>query len=287
MRPARIFPGFFLLASLAGCTAPADHPALQNAALPPLVQAHRFAYHGNVDGGYQLSPDGQKLAWIGPHFMRSTLFVRDNRTGEVRRYRARSRSFQWTPDSRRLLYAYDTSGTENTHVFMIDTADAAAEAVDLTPYPGVRAGIHQIVASDPDHVLVYHNRRDRKLRDLYRNDLNTRRETLVAQNPGDAVSAVTSRDGSVQRWQMSREAQRPAEERRQPLAVRRPALLKKPEETFRVLGTSKDRSVVWALSSRGRDRVALVAAHPTLGWERVVFADPDVDVTGVVMSRVT
>src|SRR3990170_3114770 len=132
----------WLLASLAGCTAPADHPALKDAALPPLIQAHRFAYHGDVPGGYQLSPDGSKLAWIGPSLIRSALFVRDNATGELRKYRARSADFRWTRDSRRLLYTSDTSGTENTHVYMIDLADAAAEAVDLTPYPGVRAGIH-------------------------------------------------------------------------------------------------------------------------------------------------
>lgn len=33
--------------------------------------------------------------------------------------------------------------------------------------------------------------------------------------------------------------------------------------------------------------IALVAAHPTLGWEKVVFEDPHVDVTKVMMSRVT
>lgn len=288
MQLIRICANFCLLAFIAGCTVQADHPALKDAALPALIQAHRFAYQGTVNGGFQLSPDGLKLAWIGPSLMRSALFVRDLRTNDVHKYRAVSGEFRWTPDSRRLLYGgADTSGAENRHVYMLDLADAAAEPVDLTPYPGVRAGIHQIVAGDPDHVLVYHNRRDRKLNDLYRIDLNTHREALVGRNPGDAVSPVTALDGSLQRWQKSREAQRPAEERRQPLAVRRPALLKKPEETFRVLGTSADRSFLWALSSRGRDRVALVVAHPTLGWERVVFEDPHVDVADVTMSRIT
>ena len=275
------------LALLVGCTASGDHPALKDAPLPPLIQAHRFAYHGNVLRGYQLSPDGRKLAWTGPFLMRSRLFVRDNHTGEVRRFRVESTSVQWTPDSRRLLYTSDTSGAENAHIYMLDLADPAAKAVDLTPYPGIRAAVHQISPSDPNHVLVLHNRRDPKLRDLYRIDLNTRQETLIAQNPGDAVSPITAHDGRVQGWHKSREAQRPAEARRQPLVARRPGLVSKPDETFRVLGKSAERSLVWALSSRGRDRVALVAAHPTLGWEKVVFEDPQVDVTRVAMSRVT
>ncbi|MGZ5169409.1 MAG: S9 family peptidase [Burkholderiales bacterium] len=273
-------------AVLGGCTAPADHPALKDAALPPLIQAHRFVYRGTALNGYLLSPDGEKLAWIGPFLMRSSLFVRDNRTGEVRRYRTAAGGFQWTPDGRRLLYSSDPSGAENSHVYMIDLAQPQAEPVDLTPYAGIQARIHQIMA-DSAHVLIYHNRRDKKLRDLYRIDLDTGRETLVAQNPGDAVSPITTYDGRVQGWQRSPDVLRSPEQRQQPLVVRRPVLLKQPGETFSVLATRHDRTLVWALSSRGRDRVALVAAHPTLGWEKVIFEDPKVDVTRVMMSRVT
>jgi len=276
-----------LLPCFAACTASADHPALEDSRLPALIQAHRFAYHGDVQRGYQLSPDGSKLAWIGPFFKRSRLFVRDNRTGEVNRYVIGSYGFQWSPDSRRVLYTSDTSGAENTHVYMIDLETDSTDAVDLTPHPGVKAQIHQFVQGNADEVLVFHNRRDVNVLDLYRIDLNTRRETLVAQNPGDAVSAITTPAGRVLAWQKSRDAQRTAEERRQPFVVRRPALMKNPGETFRPLGRSADGAFVWALSSRGRDRVALVAAHPTLGWEKVVFEDAHTDVSRVVMSRVT
>src|SRR5689334_13524513 len=109
-----------LVAVLCACTVPADHPALDKADLPQLIPAHRFAYQGNVLRSYQLSPDGSKLAWIGPFYMRSRLFVRDNASGEVRRYLIRSYGFSWTPDGRRVLYTSDTSGAENTHIYMID-----------------------------------------------------------------------------------------------------------------------------------------------------------------------
>ncbi|HTP97528.1 MAG TPA: S9 family peptidase, partial [Burkholderiales bacterium] len=277
-----------LLVLLAGCDIQAEHPALKGATLPPLIEAHRFAYHGDVRSSYLLSPDGSKLAWTGPSFPRRALFVRDNRSGEVRKYRAASSAVYWSADSRRLLYTSDTSGAENQHVYMLDTETASGtDAVDLTPYPGVKAGIQQIVASDPGHVLIFHNRRDPKVFDLYRVDLATREEQLVARNPGEGVAPITGRDGSFKGWTQAREAQRPAAQRRQPQQARVQALRKKPEETFRVLGVGADRSFVWALSNRGRDRVALVAAHPTLGWERVVFEDPDADVTEVAMSRVT
>jgi dipeptidyl aminopeptidase/acylaminoacyl peptidase len=270
----------------AGCTLEEELPALKGASFPPLIEARQLAYHGTSETGYQLSPDGRKLSWFGPSFGRSVLHVRDNESGVVHQYRVGG-AVQWTADGKRLLYVTDTTGAENPHVYMIETDDPDARPVDLTPGQGVRAGIHQIVASDPGRLLVYHNRRDRKVFDLYSIDLATRQETLVAQNPGDATAPITAADGTFRGWRKSLAAQRRATEVPRPLAARKPGLLKAPDETFQSLGWSADRSVVWALSSRGRDRLALVAAHPRLGWEKIVFEDPDADVSYVAMSRVT
>lgn len=276
------------LTLLAACTAPADHPSLQSMQLPPLLQAHRFAYRPEAQRSYQLSPGGGKLAWVGPHYWRSALFVRNNSTGEVRRYPMMTGAFQWTPDGRRLLStAADTSGAENTHVYMLDTDDPSAQVVNLTPYPGVKASIHQVLAKDPSQLLVYHNRRDRKLFDLYRIDLNTRKETLVAQNPGDGVAPLTSSDGKFAGWRQSREAQRSAAERSTPRVARQPQLLREHGETSIPLGGSPDGTVVWVLSNRGRDRAALLAVSPKMQWEKVVHEDATVDVSSVIMSRVT
>ncbi|HTP97052.1 MAG TPA: hypothetical protein VMK05_14470, partial [Burkholderiales bacterium] len=110
-----------LLVLLAGCDIQAEHPALKGATLPPLIEAHRFAYRGDVRSGYLLSPDGNKLVWTGPSIPRRALFVRNNRNAEVRKYRAASSAVYWSADSRRLLYTSDTSGAENQHVYMLDT----------------------------------------------------------------------------------------------------------------------------------------------------------------------
>jgi acetyl esterase/lipase len=171
-------------------------------------------------------------------------------------------------------------------VYTIDLDDPDGKPLDLTPWEGVRAGIQQIPAGEPARVLVHHNRRDRRLFDLYSIDLATRRETLVSQNPGDATTPITSPDGGFRGWLTSSVAQRRATEAPKPLAARMPGL-KTSVETFQSLGTSADRSAVWALSNRGRDRLALVMADPRLGWEKVVFEDADTDVSAVTMSQVT
>lgn len=285
-RTARLCAALGLVTALAACTAPADHPALERAALAPVLATHRFAYYGEVPRSYRLSPDGSKLAWIGPHFMRSRLFVRDNATGEVRRYRIGAHDFQWTPDGRRVLYMSDTSGAENTHVYMIDVESKTTGEVDLTPHPGIRARIHQFVDGSPSQLLVFHNRRDVSVSDLYLIDLETRKETLVARNPGEGPPAVTTPDGRVLTWRKPRDAQRRPEKRNQSRADP-PEATQDRGEMFRVLGKAGANHSVWALSNRGRDRVALVLAHRTLGWEKTVVEDPEVDVARVQMSAVT
>ena len=269
----------------AGCTEPARHAQLRDAALPELLAAQRFTSRGTHTGGHQLSPDGNKIAWVGPSWLRATLFVRDRNSGQVRSWRAPG-AVQWTGDSRRLLYLQDRSGTENPHLYMIDTESSSA-AVDLTPYPGVKAAIHQLSETDPEKVLVTHNRRNRKLFDLYSIDLASGRETLVARNPGDAVAPITLENGTLRGWQKSREAQRTPEQKSQPQAVRAPELRKRQEGSAQILGPTLQERVVWALSNRGRDRSALVALHLGPGWERVEFEDATVDVGGAAISRVT
>jgi len=283
------YPLVLVLAALsAGCTESTSHPALEKADLPPLLQAHRFTYRVEAPSGHRISPDGRKLAWTGPSLGRRALFVRDLASGGTRTYRAAPGDIQWTADGRWLLFtAPDTSGKENSHVHAIDTDATGSEIANLTPYPGVRANIHVLPPANPRVVFISHNRRDARLFDLYRVDLATRAETLVGRNPGDAIAPITDREGALRGWNRSREARRAPEEKARPAATRRPLLVKRPDETFRVLGTARDGSSVWALSDRGRERVALVEAHPTLGWEKVVFEDPAVDVSYVEMSRVT
>jgi dipeptidyl aminopeptidase/acylaminoacyl peptidase len=69
--------------------------------------------------------------------------------------------------------------------------------VDLTPFEKTRAGIHQIVRTDPDNVLITHNKHDKTAYDLYRVNLKTREQTMLAQNPGDVLFWLTDDEGNL------------------------------------------------------------------------------------------
>lgn len=275
-----------LALALAGCGAGPEHPALKDATLAELIPAHRYVYRGNTKGGYQLSPDGSRLAWQGPWWGRRMLFVRDLASGATHRWRVGG-AVRWAADSRHLLYVSDTSGSENQHVFAIDTATPGMPAFDLTPNLDARVAIQHIPEQDSPFVLITHNGRDRRLADLYRVNLATREAALVARNPGDGVAPLTRSDGSLAGWQRSRSAQRSADDKRRPQRDRAPEIKARGEGSVRVLGPAGERDVVWAISNRGRDRMALVALHTGLGWERLVFEDPVADVSAVTVSQVT
>lgn len=92
--------------------------------------------------------------------------------------------FVWTQDSRHLLFYRDHKGDENYHVVLVDATDPTAAPIDLTPYHGARAYVQQVIESDPHHVLIAHNKRDKHVFDLVKIDLGTGREEPVATNPG-------------------------------------------------------------------------------------------------------
>jgi dipeptidyl aminopeptidase/acylaminoacyl peptidase len=275
-----------LLAALAGCERAAQHPALRAADLPVLIPAHEFVFNRHAYGGFSFSPDGRRLAWNGPDGWRSGLHVRHG-DGTVHVYRVGASGMHWSADGRRLLLLDDKSGAENHHLFRLDVDDPEARPHDLTPYPGVRVWLYQILASDPDHVLVLHNRRDRNVRDLYRIHLATGAEELVAANPGNGISPVTDAAGAFLGWRKPAAIARPRGKPRAPELKDRSALSRPGDDLTRTVGLSHDRRKAWVLTNQGRDRIALVGIDTASGTAALVHQEAQADVSRVVTSRVS
>src|SRR5437899_2607456 len=54
----------------------------------------------------------------------------------------------------------------------------------------------RVPRSDPGHVVIMSNRRDRAVFDLWRVNLVAREATLIAENPGDVMAWLTDWDGA-------------------------------------------------------------------------------------------
>lgn len=270
-----------------GCDRSPSHASLQSIDLPRLVPAREFVFNVEKHGGFSFSPDGTRIAWTGPHRWRSALHVRSEATGRTHVYRVGGSGRHWSADGRRMLILDDKSGAENHHLYRLDVDDPDAEPVDLTPFPGVRVWLYRVLQSDPEHVLILHNRRSHTLRDLYRINLSTGTEEVVALNPGDGIVPITDSEGKFVDWRRAAPNERARGKPLPPHMKDRSSLARKSPEVTQPVGVSEDRKQAWVLSNRGRDRVGLFHLQAEHGGEaKVLHEDARVDVGPVRVSDV-
>lgn len=263
--------------------------------IPPLFPIADF-FRNPDRGFFRLSDDGNWLGFMQPVASgdsppRMNLFVQalegGTPVGEARcltRESERDIADYYWKGSNTLLYAKDFKGDENFHVVAVDTRSGAI--TDLTPYPGVRAGIADDLPDDADHVLIAHNRRNPEAFDVYRVNVHTGEEVLVAENPGNVVAWHTDHHGRVRAATVSDGLQttllyRESEDREFEAII---------STDFRDTVTPEfftfDDRCIYALSNRGRDCLALVVIDPrNPDEEQVVYAAEGVDLDGVAYSR--
>ena len=296
-RPASA-PGLALAAVLAaGCAvAPPAPPApvaatTPAAALPELIALSHFFASREATWGYRVSPDGTRLGWIASHGGRHTVHVRTLGADDARPIDTRSPRtiywFTWARDSRHVLYLQDQNGDENHHVYLASIERPNDPPVDLTPAPGTRAWLDRVISSDPDHLVIAWNKRDRAVFDLYRVNLTTREHALIAENPGDVTDWLTDWAGRV-RARIRHVG--PAERHLEVLRDGGWAVLQRldlEEFNLQMLGLTPDDRGLWLLSSRGRDRLSLVRVDTASGSESLVYDDPELDLEWVGMSERT
>ncbi len=262
---------------------------------PPVYPLKDF-FRNPERGFFRLSDDGAMLGFMQPVSFqgqpaRMNIHVQaldgSQPVGEPRCITAETErdisNFFWKgPDM--VLYQKDFGGDENFHVLAVDAA--TGEATDLTPWEGVRAGIVDDLEDDPDHVLVSHNRRDPEVFDVYRVNVRTGAAVLVAQNPGNIVGWRTDHAGRLRAAVASDGLNT--------------ALLYRDDESaeFRTLVATDYRTSVspafftfddrklYALSNRGRDKLALVVIDPAApDAEEEIFVPGEVDLDAAAYSR--
>ena len=155
--------------------------------LPPLIS--RLAFYSGADkSNFRISPDGSRLAYLGPAAKGGPgLWLQTPGKNDARLVTANPAAlggFRWAFDNRHLLFLRDSGqGTENFHLFAVDIENG--EVRDLTPFEGVKAQNLLLQPGRPDEVLVGLNKRDKRFFDMYRIGLQTGRLVLECENPGD------------------------------------------------------------------------------------------------------
>ena len=169
-------------------------------ALPELITVEDF-FSAPERAAATISPDGTKLAYLAPWRNRLNVWVQGIDSDDAPRCVTADETrsvyiYQWTHDSRWLIYMQDSGGDENWHVYRVDPDNPDASAVDLTPFPGARAQF-DLLKGRPGKAVVQINNRNPELFDAYELDIATGELTLLAENPGNVVQWISGPSGDL------------------------------------------------------------------------------------------
>jgi dipeptidyl aminopeptidase/acylaminoacyl peptidase len=252
----------------------------------------RRTLFGNPDRTQaRISPDGRWLSWLAPRDGVLNMWAAP--TGDVGAARCltgdrKSGIHQhfWPYDSRYLLYLQDRDGDENWNIHAVELASGAAR--NLTPLDGVHAIVHGVSPDRPGTVAVGLNDRDARWHDIYEIDIATGERRLVLRNDEELVGFVLDRRLTI------RLATRTLPGGDQ-LVLRNDGssfkeMLRIPQEDS--MGTSlfafnAAGDAVFAFSSIGRDKTALLKIDWASGRQTVLAEHDKADISQVLMDPAT
>src|SRR5260221_2767249 len=254
-------------------------------------------FFANPERAYlRLSDDGRTLGFMQPVAIdgaqrRMNVYVQalegSTPVGEPRKLTsetARDISIYYWKGSDTILYEKDFGGDENFHVVAVDVK--SGRITDLTPGEKVRASIQDDLPEDAGHILVSHNRRNPEVFDVYRYDLATGKDELVAQNPGDIVGWQTDHAGRLRMAVRSRGLDTITLYRADEKSEWKPIITTDYKTEVDPAWFSADNKRVYMISNRGRDKKAMVEVDPARpDVEQVLFVDPEGDAGAVEWSR--
>lgn len=296
-----------LALALAGCNSPpspTDAPKAAKAtkttpdanapvalvAEPELIP--RALLFGNPErGGVQISPDGKYLSWVAPVDGVQNVWVAPidspDKGRAVTTDKARGiTQYFWSYRPDTLLYARDTGGDEDFHLFSVDLTNNTSR--DLTPYPKTRAGVNGVSHLHPNEVLVAMNDRDAQWHDVYRVDLASGERTLVERNDDKIAGYQADADYKL------RLAFRAREDGGQDVLEpdgkgwkQREVIPFDDSMSTAYGGFTTDGKTVYLRESRERNTTALYAVDLASGAKTLVFEDPRADISGGIYDPKT
>ncbi len=237
---------------------------------------------------FRISSDGKTLSFMQPWERRMNIYVQPV-GGKAEPLRITSEKDRDIPNyfwkgPNRVVYTKDVGGDENDHIVVVDRR--GGEPKDVTPFPGVKAQIVDVLDAFPDRMLVGLNKRNKEVFDVYDLDLATGELTLVAENPGNITSWGADHRGRIRYAIATDGVNNTYLYRDSPKAEFKPVLTTTFRESFSPQFFTADNRKLYVASNVGRDKAAIVLVDPaTAKEERVVYVRDDVDVAGVVWSK--
>tara|TARA_Y100000746_G_scaffold153454_1_gene131567 strand:- start:205 stop:2106 length:1902 start_codon:yes stop_codon:yes gene_type:complete len=239
---------------------------------------------------FQLSPDGSHIAlmkpWEDGNRMMNIYIRKMDSNKEIRITNASDRSiygYFWL-NNNRIAYIQDKGGDENIHIYAVNID--GTNDMDLTPFENIQARIEDDLENDPDYMLVSLNKRDPRIHDVYRLNINDGALTLIAENPGNIMGWMTDNDGKLRIATTSDGVNTSLLYRDSEEQSFEPILTTNFKESVSPLYFTFDNKSLYVSSNRGRDKSAIYKFDLNTAKETdLIFEHNEVDVYGLMRSE--
>lgn len=236
--------------------------------------------------GFSLSPIGEHLAFMKPWENRLNVHVQKIGEEEVTRITSATErdiaGYFWA-NNNRIAYVQDTAGDENFRLYAVNID--GSDIKELTPFEKVKVQLVDRLKDDDEYMLIEMNKRDARVFDVYRINVNTGEMDMIAQNPGNVVGWQTDHGGNL-RIAMTTDG------------VNTSVLYRDAEkDDFQVLITTNfketlqplfftfDNNNLYVASNIGRDKTAIYTYDiKNKETTQLIFEHPEVDVTSLMKS---
>jgi dipeptidyl aminopeptidase/acylaminoacyl peptidase len=255
--------------------------------IPPKIPVRDF-FRNPESRGYLLSPDGKTLSYLAPWESRMNIWIRPTAGGEAKRITSEKdrdiRQYIWK-GNQYVIYAQDTKGDENFHLFRVDVK--TGEVKDLTPFPKVRSElIDDLEDNSETDILVTLNKRNPELFDAMRVNVITGEMKVAAENPGHVDRWVTDHKGRILAATETDGVNATLLTRADESAPFKKVLTTNFREHLGPQFYTFDNKELYVASNIGRDKQAIVKIDPATAKETgVVYENPEVDVEGIAYSK--
>ncbi|MDC2984621.1 S9 family peptidase [Candidatus Marinimicrobia bacterium] len=239
---------------------------------------------------FQLSPNGEYISYMKPwedgNRMMNVYVRKINSDEEIRLTSASKRSlygYGWLNDER-IAYVQDQGGDENIHIYAVDID--GKNDIDLTPFENIQARITDDLEDDPNYILVSINKRNERIHDVYRLNVNTGEMEMIAENPGNISGWMTDNSGKLRIATTSDGVNSSLLYRDKESDKFRTILTTNFKESVSPLYFTFDDQELYVSSNRGRDKSAIYKFDLNEAKEyELIFEHDQVDVYGLMRSK--
>ncbi len=236
---------------------------------------------------FAISPNGEYLAFLMPWRNRLNIFVQKIVSDEFTRVtNATGRdiaAYSWI-NNNRLVYLQDKGGDENFRLYAVNFN--GENPIDLTPFEKVKVEIIDKLEEVDDEMIIAMNKRDPRIFDVFRININSGEMKLIAENPGNVTGWLTDHNGKLRIATITD-------------GVNISLLYREKEsDNFEVITTTDfretlspviftfDNKFVYALSNIGRDKLALVKYDIKNNKELgAIYEHAEVDISDLIISK--